>query len=274
MVYQNFMVFWQLNENNRQAKMLRDQGKLTEEEYQKLLEMDPSPTKKYVGWLAKVYTSEEINIDDLPSVIQEFDTFVRTNIIRGEESNIQKYKSYSDLIGIVDKINNEGSNITLKSMEKDLSVIVDNDQIRIVSPYSHAASRKLGLTPLNKSGYAFRECGDGSGSFDSAWCTTYKTPAHWNDYYYTKGIDFYYILIKGAELKNKLKSAGFTETDFVMALSRIPIDHDKEIQDQRQSVYGTKNNKGQRIFWTANDAKDQALSRSEIIKYFKILNIK
>jgi len=268
MLYGNFKVFWQLNENNRQAKQLVDQVKITEDEYQKLLQMDPSPTKKYVGWLSKVYISEDINMNELPSIIQEFDTLVKSNLIRGEESNIQKYKSLSDLKSILDKINNQGGNITLKSMQGDISVIVDNDQIQIITPNSHAASRKLGLTPTSKSGYGYRECG--SGNYDSAWCVTYKTPAHFNDYYYRRNIDFYYILIKGAELKNKLKSAGFGEEDFVMALSRLQPE--REIDDNQS--YKTKDNKGRTVFWMANDAKDGALNKSQIKKYFNIVNIK
>jgi len=67
-------------------------------------------------------------------------------------------------------------------------------------PHTHEASRKLGLSQ-----FAFRDCGDGKK--DSAWCTTYKAPDHFNDYYYVHGVTFYYIKVKSEEMINKLKKA-------------------------------------------------------------------
>ena len=68
-----------------------------------------------------------------------------------------------------------------------------------MSPHTHEASRKLGLSK-----FQFRDC---EGGKDSAWCTTYKAPDHFNDYYYTRNVTFYYIRVKSPELINKLKEA-------------------------------------------------------------------
>jgi hypothetical protein len=40
-------------ENRKQAKELVVQGKLKPEEFEQLVGIDPSQTKKYTGWLAK-----------------------------------------------------------------------------------------------------------------------------------------------------------------------------------------------------------------------------
>ena len=52
-------------ENVKQAKQYVDQGKLSKEELEKLINIDPSPTKKYVGWLSKIWINEKPDFDDL-----------------------------------------------------------------------------------------------------------------------------------------------------------------------------------------------------------------
>lgn len=89
---------------------------------------------------------------------------------------------------------------TSKALESDYETIVDTPDLLILSPHTHEASRKLGLSQ-----FAFRDC-EGGGK-DSAWCTTYKAPDHFNDYYYKDGVTFYYIKVKSPEIINKLKKA-------------------------------------------------------------------
>ena len=42
-----------LTENKKQAKLYVVQGKLSKEDFDTLVSIDPSPTKKYVGWMAR-----------------------------------------------------------------------------------------------------------------------------------------------------------------------------------------------------------------------------
>ena len=86
-----------------------------------------------------------------------------------------------------------------KSLESDYETIVDNPDLLIVSPHTHEASRKLGLSQ-----FAFRDC---KGGKDSAWCTTYKAPDHFNSYYYQQGVTFYYIKIKSPKMMEEIKKA-------------------------------------------------------------------
>lgn len=87
-----------------------------------------------------------------------------------------------------------------KSLESDYETIVDNPDLLIVSPHTHEASRKLGLSQ-----FAFRDCEEGGK--DSAWCTTYKAPEHFNSYYYQQGVTFYYVKIKSSKMMEEIKKA-------------------------------------------------------------------
>ena len=47
-------------ENRKQAKELVVQGKLTPEEFEQLQTIDPSQTKKYMGWMAKQWIAKNV----------------------------------------------------------------------------------------------------------------------------------------------------------------------------------------------------------------------
>jgi hypothetical protein len=124
-----------------------------------------------------------------------------------------------------------------KSLESDYETIVDNPDVLIVSPHTHEASRKLGLSQ-----FAFRDCLDGK---DSAWCTTYKAPDHFNSYYYQQGVTFYYVKIKSSKMMEEInkqipksgknlevvalavypngKIEGYDGTDFLMPSKQVKI---------------------------------------------------
>jgi hypothetical protein len=256
-------------ESKKEAKQYLEQGKITAEDYETLLNIDPSDTKKYTGWLARQFISGEKNIDNLRNTIEEFDTFVRKSIIKGNESNIQSYKSFKDLASVVRKYNQEGSNTSKKQSRGDFDVVVDNEDLRIVVPYTHEASRKLGLTPIEKGGFAFRDC-EGGGK-DSAWCTTYSTSTHWDDYYNNRFVDFFYILIKSDQLKSKLQRAGFKPEAYVMALARLNINDYKE--RNLKDAFITQNNEGERIAYDAYDGKDRQLNKEQLGKWMNIVGI-
>ena len=83
------------------------------------------------------------------------------------------------------------------------------------------ASRKLGLSK-----FAFRDCEEGGK--DSAWCTTYKAPDHFNSYYYNNNVTFYYIRVKSQELIQKLKQA-FPKTHKQLEVVALAVLEDGKI---------------------------------------------
>jgi hypothetical protein len=186
-----------LKENVRQAKQYHEQGKLAQEDLKKLIEIDPTPTRKFVGWMAKQWINKTVsNIDDLRNTIEEYNVFLEKG--KAKTKDINQFKSFKDLHSEVDQINKSGEGVTVKDLESDYDTIIDNSDLLIMSPHTHEASRKLGLSQ-----FAFRDC-EGGGK-DSAWCTTYKAPDHFNSYYYKNNVTFYYIKVKSQKFIDKLK---------------------------------------------------------------------
>ena len=186
-------------ENVKQAKQYVDSGKLTQEELKTLIEIDPTPARKYVGWIAKQWVNKQVtDIDELRNTIEEFNTFLEKG--KAKTRDIYQLKSFKDLAAEVDQINKSGEGVSVRDLEADYDTVLDNDDLLIMAPHTHEASRKLGL-----SHFAFRDCGDGTK--DSSWCTTYKAPDHFNDYYYQKNVTFYYVRVKSQQMIEQLKQA-------------------------------------------------------------------
>jgi hypothetical protein len=186
-------------ENVKQAKVYVDQGKLTPEELKTLVEIDPTPTRKFVGWMAKQWVNKTVtDIDDLRNAVEEYNVFLDKG--KAKTKDINQFKTFKDLYNEVDTINKSGEGISVKDLETDYETIIDNSDLLIMSPHTHEASRKLGL-----SYFAFRDCKDRGK--DSAWCTTYKAPDHFNDYYYKNNVTFYYIKVKSPQMIEQLKKS-------------------------------------------------------------------
>jgi hypothetical protein len=230
-------------ENVKQAKQYVEQGKLSQEDFETLVKIDPSKQKKYVGWMAKIWIKDKPDIDDLRNKIEEFNTLLEKG--KTKTKDINNFKSFSDLENEVEEINKRGEGISVKELENDYETIIDNSDILIMCPHTHEASRKLGLTK-----FAFRDCGDGGK--DSAWCTTYKAPDHFNDYYYNNNVTFYYIKIKSDKLLEKLKE------EFPTKWQQLQIVALAVLKDGDIDGY---------------DGLDKQMSSSDIKKYRSIIGI-
>jgi len=183
-------------ENVKQAKQYVQQGKLSDEDLKKIVAADPTNTKKFAGWMAKILIKDKPDFDDLRNTVEEFNVFLEKG--KSKTKDINQFKSFDDLYKEVDRINKSGEAISVKDLESDYDTILDNNDLLIMSPHTHEASRKLGL-----SYFSFRDC-EGGGK-DSAWCTTYKAPDHFNDYYYKHNVTFYYIRVKSPKMIEQLK---------------------------------------------------------------------
>jgi hypothetical protein len=184
-------------ENVKQAKQYVQAGKLSQDDLEKLIKIDPTPTRKFVGWLAKIWITEKPELDNLANTVEEYNTLLEKGKIKTKD--IYQFKSYRDLHSEVEEINNSGEGKSNKELESDYDVVLDNEDLLIMSPHTHEASRKLGLTH-----FAFRDCGEVK---DSQWCTTYKAPDHFNDYYYKQNVTLYYIKVRSQQLIEKLKKS-------------------------------------------------------------------
>lgn len=187
-----------IKENVKQAKTYVQKNQISEEDLEFLIKIDPSNTRKYVGWMAKMLIKDNPDREDLRNKIEEYHVFLEKG--KAKTKDINQFKTYQDFVKEIDYLNQSGEGISVKDLESDYETILDNQDVLIMVPHTHEASRKLGL-----SHFAFRKCKDGSK--DSAWCTTYKAPDHFNSYYYSNNVTFYYIKVKSKEKIKQLKEA-------------------------------------------------------------------
>ena len=245
----NYTDFFQnlIQENRKQAKELVVQGKLSPEDFELLQTIDPSPTKKYMGWMAKQWINKETSgiasKDDLKNKIEEYDAFVTSG--KAKTKDIFQFKSFTDLKKEVDELNAMGSE-SKSELRDDYEIVRDDDKLLIAVPHSHEASRYLGLSK-----FTYRDC-EGGGK-DSAWCTTYKAPDHFNGYYFRQGVTFYYIKVKDQGTIDDLEAA-FPEKEGAMVVVALLV-----------------NNKGK--LFDGYDGEDSQLTSKQIATYRKIVQI-
>ena len=233
-----------LIENRKLAKQLfLDKGLISQQQFDEIVNIDPSPQKKYVFWLVKNFLNEKTDLNDLKNTIEEFNTFVNKDKFKDREKDINYYKTFNDLKAAVSKINQTGG-ASLKELENDYKVILNNENLYIASPQTHEASRKLGLT-------TFKHRGKGDNK-DSAWCTTFKNDTHFNNYYLKDNVTFYYILVKSEEIKKNLRAFFGSRASvlYIVAFAVLP--------DGRIDAY---------------DANDKQMSQDVIKNYKKIIGV-
>jgi len=231
-------------ENRKVAKELVVQGKLSPYDFEELVRIDPSQTKKYTGWMAKQWVTKSVtDIDELRNKIEEYDAFVKSG--KAKTKDIFQFKSFADLKKEVDELNAMGSE-SKSELRDDYEIIMDDDKFLIAVPHTHEASRYLGLSK-----FQYRDC-EGGGK-DSAWCTTYKAPDHFNDYYFKQHITFYYIKLKN-EAMIELAKAAFPARGGAMVVTAVLVDKNGKVS----SCY---------------DGDDKVMSGAEIAKFRKIIGI-
>jgi len=219
-------------ENKKQAQQLVDQGKLSREDFDRIVAIDQTPTKKFTGWLAKQWSLGQVtNPDEAKSVLDTFNKLASTKKIK--QTDIQQYKTFQDLKAEIDKAENIGAGISNKQMQGSFEVIRDDEDLLIISPYTHAACRKLG-----QSQFAFREHeSEDLGADDSAWCVTFKNPKHFNEYYYLMDDTFYFIKARSTRLLEQLKKQGFGSEYSVVAV-KVPNQEEGESESEKEAFDG------------------------------------
>lgn len=213
MRYSNFYKESMILENKRQAMLMVHNGSLSQEDLKNILNADPSPTKKYTGWLAKQWVNGNVqDIDTLRNNIEEFDSFATRG--KTSKTDIYQYANFKEMADEVARLNDSAEGLSNKELEQDYEVVRDDENLYVAVPHTHEASRKLGLTK-----FAYRKCEEGYEGYDSAWCTTYRVSNHFNDYYYKNNVTFYYIYVKSEILRKKLKEKGYGPSFTVTAIA-------------------------------------------------------
>lgn len=236
-----------LRENTKFAKLQVIKGKLTSEEFKQLVGIDPSPTKKYVGWMAKQWIAKNVtDIDELRNKIEEYDAFLKSG--KAKTKDVYQFTSFDDLKKEVGELNAIGSESN-SELEKDYDVVMgkeETDKLYIAVPHTHEASRDLGRTK-----FQYRECE--GGTKDSAWCTTYKSPDHFTDYYFKQNYTIYYIRIIDELLIEKVK-VKFPKRGGAMVVTAVLITKEGVVHS-----------------WY--DGNDKTLTQSEITTFRTLIGI-
>lgn len=190
--------------SRRLIDMFVTTGKVDMDTLKKIADIDPTGNKKYVPWLVKMYIKdkESFDFDHLISIIPEFDALVKSGYIEPQDRDINRFKSVQELIDVVNDANNRKS-ASVSSLSKDFEIVRDDEDFLIVVPHSHEASRKLGLKYF--SNFERGDVEDDERN-DCTWCTTFKTSAHWNNYYNKQILTLYYILARNPDIAKKLKA--------------------------------------------------------------------
>ena len=116
------------------------------------------------------------------------------DILKQVKDGVSQGKSPDEILSAISSTVSKSA----KDLESDFETIVDNENVIIQVPHTHAASRKLGLST-----YAYRECK--GGGKDSAWCTTHGSPEYFKDYYHDGNKTLYYIKVKSPEIIKQLQ---------------------------------------------------------------------
>jgi hypothetical protein len=248
-----------VNENKAQLKQMLASNKIDQEEFNQILSSDNTPNKKYVGWVGRQYlkTKEpnaKFDWDSLRNAVTEFIAMVNNNTFTGDETNIEKYPDYEALQKKVSEGNEKAAAAgpSKKEAAADMEVDFNSKDALVVSPLSHEAARKLGLSE-----FAHRVNPE-TGQKDCAWCITYKNPTHWNDYTDNQLITFYFAKPKTQEKLQELQKA-FPKRNVqsLAILVSLVGDPDKE-QGKITSGY---------------DADDKQMSAADVKKYLNILGV-
>ena len=149
--------------------------KIGEEDFNKLTEIDPSKTKKYLNWICKQYI-DGVNIDKLEDIIKDFD--YKANKKGLKSTDINYYKNIDELEqAIKETAVSTEIDKTIKR-RSDAEIVLDNKDYLIVSPKTFEASQYYGNA--------------------THWCTSLQK-SYFNDYTKRDLSKLYYILDKSKQ---------------------------------------------------------------------------
>jgi len=140
-----------LNENMRLAKEYIKQGAVKESTVTKFESLDPSPTKKYVGWMCKMYIQNpKINLKDLKAKIDIFNDSLERNQIPIEFRDIFKFKNYDSFIKFVNSL----SQGEVKVENEPAYVSIAKKYIKMGKLTQEKAEQIIGFDKSKKKKYA------------------------------------------------------------------------------------------------------------------------
>ena len=107
-------------------------GKVPEDVFNKLLEIDPTSQKKYIEWMCKIYSQEKPEISEFEEVIPEFDRLVNKGVLPVDARNIQSYKSLKEVSQKVEEFDvPTKSELERETKVKGAEKVFENDKATV-----------------------------------------------------------------------------------------------------------------------------------------------
>jgi hypothetical protein len=155
-------------------------GLITKEEFSKLLQIDKTPTNKFIEAICRFYIECGKDMDFIKSNLETYKALL-TKKIKGFQSDINSFSSFSDWCEYMQRFSEYFSKTELRKKAKvDAKVLLDNNDWFIVQPLTWESSKLYGV--------------------GTKWCTSSnKSSADWEQYYNTFDYNMYYITDKNRE---------------------------------------------------------------------------
>jgi len=175
-----------LDEGVKSARRLYlDTGKIEQEEFDTLVNQDPTEKKKYIEWLISQYI--KIGNQELLNsryLLTRFDELAKKGLI--DNTNIESY-SFDSLADAVEALaTKQSKSQTRLRLKRDIEIIMDDDKFLIISPKTVEAARYYGK--------------------GTKWCTAALRNNEFSEYMLS-GIKIYYIIQKEGGGKYAVASA-------------------------------------------------------------------
>ena len=166
------MKFRIILESKKSAKNMYG-DKLGETKFQELVELDPSPSFKYIEFLCRMaIQGHSISFDQIDDYyIADKKNHIDTKNINKESYTYNDFTN--DLKSYLKKQNKKG-------IEKDIDVIYEDDEVKVLIPNTWESSKKYGA--------------------NTKWCTTSRKTRAAFDMYTDSGF-LYYVLFKSKNAK-------------------------------------------------------------------------
>lgn len=229
-----------LNESLKNAKT-RFANKIDKNLFQTFVEIDKTPTKKYVekimDWYLKLKHNEKDKFEqEIEFLIQDYDDLVNKNIIKIKDIN--QFKNFEDFEEIVNKnrgrLSKRSQDNMLKNGDDDLlqkqeKELIKNNEAKLIFENSNWIIYHI------KSYEASRIFGVGT-----EWCISKNTnqgQISWDKYHINKKIEFYFFISKKNNIPPKYKkiAIGFTIDGLAKEIRDI-LDKDMDLKTVYETI--------------------------------------
>jgi hypothetical protein len=165
-------------------------NKIAKTPFDRLVLMDPTKEKgKYVEWMVRTYVKNRMHYGDIPKfgVVKDFDELATKGIVQNKDIN-----TYSSVEELYDEVKKHEDVKTQGEIEKEVKVegsniIFKNSEVVVIQPTTREAS-----------------CYYGKGT---KWCTAGDVYNYFNDYFYNRGVNLYYVIPRTGDNNDKIAVA-------------------------------------------------------------------